>query len=420
MDMGILKKAAVLFAFLVFLLSRAHAVQSDKSMRDERYVSKAMSAVIHDLGKTSISKTLPKQMVDKKRPRFNETAELLHLEEKHKVALKKQIEKGQALVQEARHEIFEEVKDESALANKAHKRGNNHEFRNALLQVSELAKELQSLVGNETRLAGDLVRIQTGKQSRKLIPKIVHHIYKLDLSKSNAWPNKIWEVSYRAWIRYFPEPEFEHIFWPDKNVTEFFKIRCPEHYKLYQSKKVAIEKADISRYCILRELGGIYADLDYEPRQNFFKDLQPNVVNLVQSPYISETVQNSLMASPPHHPYWQLLMDEAKRHMAGSVLQVSGPQLLDSLQETHVRSGPHRVHILPCNEFQRATKYERVETRASKTKGCRVLAPSDYADKTLKGIHWGTVAWMNGDPLAHQIFHWFHHMEAASLVQQSP
>lgn len=369
-------------------------------------------------------------MVNLQAEAFNESALLLNLQQIHKEALLQQVEKGKAMVQDAKKELFEEVKDEAAMANKAHKRGNNVELRDALTQVSNLAKELQSLVANESRLERVWVRVEKETKNSKIIPKIVHHIYRVDLSAKSlngsavVWPNKIWEVSYNAWMKYFPEPEYEHIFWPDENVTAFFKERCPEHFDLYRSKYIAIERADISRYCILKELGGIYADLDYEPRQNFFKDLSPGTVNLLQSPYISETVQNSLMASPPHHAYWKKLLDHAaKRPEVGSVLQVSGPQLLDSLQETHIRSGPHKIHVLPCNQFQRATKYVAAETRSSLTKGCRVLAPSDFKDKTLKGIHWGTVSWIgmhgekNNDPSSRKMFDWFHHMEAASLTE---
>jgi mannosyltransferase OCH1-like enzyme len=333
------------------------------------------------------------------------------------------------MVQEAKEELFKEVKEESAMANKAHKQGNNVELKNALMQVSKLAIDLQNLVGNESRLERALYRARKGKVSNKTIPKIIHHIYKVDLSKTSNWPNDIWATSYKAWMKHFPEPEYEHLFWPDENVTAFFKERCPAYYNLYHSKNLPIERADLSRYCILKELGGIYADLDYEPRQNFFKEFSHDTVNLVQSPYISETVQNSLMASPPHHPYWEKLMNAAsqKHFQAGaSVLEVSGPKLLDSLQDTHVRSGPRRVHVLPCNQFQRATKYIAIETHSTLKKGCRILAPSDWNDQSLKGIHWGTVSWIGtkggivSDPSSRRMFDWFHHMEASSLAEISP
>lgn len=415
-------------ALVMFLLMPCEdAFESAKSMRDLRQDTKTQAGkvvsrlVSHD-AKTGASKGVPVH-----KTALDENAMLRDLKKIHEKALLKQIRKGEAMVQEAKSELFTEVQDEADLANKAQKRGNVHEFKDALIQVSKLSMELQSLVGNESRLERAAEHVKNGVVNLKTIPKIVHHMYKVDLAAkaSNGkavWPNKIWEVSYKGWMRHFPEPEYEHIFWPDENVTAFFKARCPEHFDLYESKQVAIEKVDISRYCILKELGGIYADLDYEPRQNFFKDLSPSAVNLVQSPYISETVQNSLMASPAHHPYWQIVLDTAQKHQAGSVLQVSGPQLLDSLMETHIETGSHGVHVLPCNQFQRATKFRAQETLSSLAKGCRVLAPSDFEDKTLKGIHWGTVSWQGGsgqeiDDSSQKMFDWFHHMEASSLAE---
>lgn len=224
------------------------------------------------------------------------------------------------------------------------------------------------------------------------IPKVVHHIYKSDLSGPFAkWPNTIWKQSYDAWKTFFPEPEYTHMFWSDDQTLSFVQESCPKWHKAFIHEKRDIVRADFARYCILWQLGGIYADLDYEPLQNFYNDLEPGKVNLIQSPYRSETYQNSLMASPASHPYWEKLMDLAKFTMnSKNILLAAGPQLLETIPLTHDSSV---VHGLSCNSFQRATHTDDIEKAASMKKGCKSLEATDFADLELKGIHWGTVSY---------------------------
>lgn len=184
------------------------------------------------------------------------------------------------------------------------------------------------------------------------------------------------------------------MFWNDRKVESFVEQNCPKHFRAFVGEKRDIVRSDFSRYCIMWSLGGIYADLDYEPFAQFYADLEPGRVNLVQSPYTSETYQNSLMASPPHHIYWAKLMDLAEYTMSSkNVLLAAGPQLLDTLPMTHNAS---IVHSLSCNEFQRATHISDARERASSlTKNCKLLRAEHAGDSTLKGIHWGTVSYVH-------------------------
>jgi hypothetical protein len=231
-----------------------------------------------------------------------------------------------------------------------------------------------------------------------VIPKIVHHMYKDDISQG-PWPNPVWEQSFVAWKTLFPEPEFLHMFWSDAKALSFVEKRCPKYLKAFAHEKREIVRSDFSRYCILWRLGGIYADLDYQPLSQFYEDLKPGRVNLVQSPYVSETYQNSLMASPPDHVFWQKIMDLGQFTMnAKNILLAAGPQLLETLPMTHDHN---MVHGLSCNSFQRPTHtWDSDEADASIRKHCNPLRAEDMSDKSLKGIHWGTVSYtMTGKSL---------------------
>jgi len=56
-------------------------------------------------------------------------------------------------------------------------------------------------------------------------------------------------------------PGWEYIYHNDKERSEYVKSKSPELYKIY-SNVVKPHQADIWRYLIVEEMGGVYADMD--------------------------------------------------------------------------------------------------------------------------------------------------------------
>lgn len=240
------------------------------------------------------------------------------------------------------------------------------------------------------------------------IPKVVHFMYKTKIVSDEQWPNLVWKFAFEAWKKHFPEPDFKYMFWDEDTINKQFKTHCSQHFELYQSFASNISRSDLSRYCLLHEIGGIYADLDYEPRDNFYKSFSPGKVNLLESPYNHEILQNSLMASPPGQEFWLDLL-KADKHRKGIMdpTSATGPHVLDQVAfqflnndmlqlQGHALRGD--VNMLPCKEFQRRThvSLSRAEERLlDKMKpGCSLLNLENY--KAMKGIHWGTLSWRTG------------------------
>jgi len=231
------------------------------------------------------------------------------------------------------------------------------------------------------------------------VPKIIHFMYKVDLGHAHAqWPNPIWNVSFEAWKEHFPEPEYKYHFWTDSLVDELFKAQCPEHYGKFAQFQNEIFRADLGRYCILKFMGGMYSDLDYEPRTNFYSDLKPGKVSLIESPYENEMFQNSLMASPAgstFSAYWTSVLDafanqrSLSQSQSASPDKLTGPHLLDVFIQSLEGKASTLVNTLPCKDFQR-----KVHQDAGKLKEeCGYLTSND----SVKGIHWGTVSWIEGN-----------------------
>jgi hypothetical protein len=249
------------------------------------------------------------------------------------------------------------------------------------------------------------------------VPKIIHFMYKQDLSRPGTeWPNPVWKVAYAQWQKHFPEPEYMYRFWTDSAIDRLFKDSCSQHYSLFTTYTKEIYKSDLSRYCILREIGGIYADLDYEPRANFYNDLKPGRVSLIQSPYDHEDFQNALMAAPQggkFNDYWNGLLDlaELKRQFNEGPVEATGPKLLDNYPPNDDNAV---VNVLSCKHYQRKIHQDAGAIK----KGCGYLNGKEDADK-VKGIHWGTVSWngMQAGVLADDLQGENNHRDTARLFK---
>jgi len=94
--------------------------------------------------------------------------------------------------------------------------------------------------------------------------------------------------------------------------------------------------------------------MDYMVYKNFFNELPDGIVSIPESPYKwNEHIQNSLMMSPPKHPWWLLVIDEAYNRKTWNVFSATGPQLLTPMYNKY----PKLVNIL-SSELYNPNVYE--------------------------------------------------------------
>ena len=170
-----------------------------------------------------------------------------------------------------------------------------------------------------------------------MITKIIHQTAPND---KNKW-HPIWETCQKTWQKHFSFPEFKYKLWNDDDLYELIKNYFPQYIKLYNDfGNDIILKVDFARYAILYKYGGIYADMDFMCKKNFYNQLTNNLI-IVESSASSEIVQNSLMASPPNDNRWLKVMDNCKNYFyefkkknknvsitGKNVIDISGPRLL--------------------------------------------------------------------------------------------
>jgi hypothetical protein len=148
-------------------------------------------------------------------------------------------------------------------------------------------------------------------------------------------------------------PELEIRIWTDDEMQNLVAADYAWFLPLYKSYPQNIQRVDSARYFILHKYGGLYSDLDYMPLRDFWDVLSPGLVSLAESPIaFAEKVQNSMMASPPRHPFWLEVFAELKARgdlHRNSVSESGGTAMLSHVASQH----PEHVFKLPCQVFMR-------------------------------------------------------------------
>lgn len=177
-----------------------------------------------------------------------------------------------------------------------------------------------------------------------MIPRIIHQTAPGDQGR---WSSS-WRVCQRSVREVFPD--FRYIMWTDEDIDRLAQTHFSWFYPVFKDFPSQIYRADAARYMFLYLYGGIYIDMDMEVLRDFYGALAQDRVSLVESPFPEmETVQNSLMASPPRHPFWIEVLREISSTitiMRDSVLDCTGPRMLSRLY-----TDTKDIHLLPASTF---------------------------------------------------------------------
>lgn len=197
------------------------------------------------------------------------------------------------------------------------------------------------------------------------IPKIIHQSAPTDLNK---W-NPIWDKCHQSWKEHFDEDEYEHIMWNDEDIDKLVEEKYPEYYEDYKSFPFHILQVDFVRNCILDQYGGIYADMDMYCYENFYDDLDSDVV-LLEALAEDEIIQNALMCSTPKSHFFRLCMEKSiekfkslniqdinskntdQSHSlkySNYIKEITGPFLISEVYKNY--EDKDKIQILPQKEY---------------------------------------------------------------------
>jgi mannosyltransferase OCH1-like enzyme len=206
------------------------------------------------------------------------------------------------------------------------------------------------------------------------IPKIIHQTAPGDQSK---W-HEIWPKCQESWKRNFPD--WEYRMWTDEDLDEFMKTKYPEYYSMYTGYDMNIKRIDAARYFIMKEYGGIYADMDFECIKNFEDAIPPDKVSVAESAFQGEGFQNALMISPKGHKFWDAVLVDLDIHQNDPhPHNTTGPQVIVRVNSSH----PGMVNSLPSSQFSVVTDpYYKAKKETF-----------DRTDSKVYTVHHGTCSW---------------------------
>lgn len=188
-------------------------------------------------------------------------------------------------------------------------------------------------------------RMDTPQYTKGGIPKIIHQTW-----KNHTIPDK-WMQSHTEWQRL--HPDWIYTLWTDEAIRQHIATYHPQFLSLHDSYDYPIQRADMIRYFILYDYGGIYSDLDLYPVQNIEPYLDMYSDYFVYSAN-SDCFTNAFMISRKKSPIWLDVFNELPKpapywawgkHLR--VMTTTGPYLLDRV----LKDTKHTYSVLPKSLF---------------------------------------------------------------------
>jgi inositol phosphorylceramide mannosyltransferase catalytic subunit len=171
------------------------------------------------------------------------------------------------------------------------------------------------------------------------IPKILHQTW-----KTHEVPEE-WRDCVNSWKRH--HPDWEYRMWTDAESEAFVRRHYPDFLSTFLGYPYGIQRADAIRYLVLHQLGGVYADMDYECLQPLDPLLEHHsaIIGLEPAEHaaiskVDHMLCNALMASERGHPFMAAVIQHLGEATHGSVadfdiLATTGPLMLNKVHETY-------------------------------------------------------------------------------------
>lgn len=162
-----------------------------------------------------------------------------------------------------------------------------------------------------------------------MIPKIIHQIY---IQNNENRPSEFDKLT-RSWEEHFPD--WNIILWKDQMCMNFLNKYYPQFVEKYQSYPENVQRADAMRYLILKTIGGMYIDNDFECVRNFehFFNGYDFIASKEDKDHsdkyeIDYIIGNAFMASIPDNPFINHVCNKLMNYPSLDVN--SGKDILDS------------------------------------------------------------------------------------------
>ena len=138
------------------------------------------------------------------------------------------------------------------------------------------------------------------RQPNSTIPRNLHQVF--FFITDNELPRKYAE-NQESWIK--QNPEYHYTLWNATMIEQLIQDSYPEISELYHSYGHWIRRADVARYLVLHQFGGVYVDMDLKCRQpisHLLKHFEnKGIVMYETTPF---GVTNDFLVAEARHPFF--------------------------------------------------------------------------------------------------------------------
>jgi predicted O-linked N-acetylglucosamine transferase (SPINDLY family)/mannosyltransferase OCH1-like enzyme/glycosyltransferase involved in cell wall biosynthesis len=201
-----------------------------------------------------------------------------------------------------------------------------------------------------------------------MIPQLIHQLWK----DENLSPR--YEAFSQSWKQ--QHPGWQYTLWTDAMLRKFIETRKPALLRIYDGYSNSICRADLGRYVILHELGGVYADLDCVCLKPIDTLLPADGLAIAYEPQahadspwarergITAIACPSFIACQARHPVWEsVFMAIAAAAHLPDPLDATGPFLLSRVLTN--LSASSNMTYLPSHLIYPMTRQQCVDGLAS-------------------------------------------------------
>ncbi|XP_064619392.1 uncharacterized protein LOC135482866 isoform X2 [Lineus longissimus] len=184
-------------------------------------------------------------------------------------------------------------------------------------------------------------------------PKIPKRIHQTWMTRKVPTTTKSWIQSWRKF-----NPDWEYWFWTDEDALLLVKKKYPQYLKYFTKYEKAIQKADVMRYFVLHEFGGVYADIDIAAVKSLTPLTTSHYAIVSQEPFAHSKVYwgwrkympcNAFMASSKGHQYLKMIVETIPRNYYGNkksdVMNKTGPMMVGRILNDYKEQNKYNYTI---------------------------------------------------------------------------
>jgi len=189
---------------------------------------------------------------------------------------------------------------------------------------------------------------KSSNNSKSIIPKIIHQVW-----IGPKMPDL--ETKLTTDIRSNINPDWEYVMWGDDNIKQLKYLDFDLYNRLGKTKSGVAKQADLIRYAVLFEFGGVYIDTDFIIHTNFNRFL--SLDSFIGIAYDKEpTIFNGLIGCIPGSKFLEslLVLDSS---IEGDVLNVTGPWFATRRLFQNIEI--ENVVAFPCSFFYPFPNFQR-------------------------------------------------------------